>query len=66
MVFGPPLHNISSLDALNTSSGAVYTLMKPDGSSSKEVPETAFPAVSRAWALLFNQVVRLTLLTPAL
>jgi nucleoside-diphosphate-sugar epimerase len=47
MVFGPPVHNISSLDALNTSSGAVYSLMKKDGSSSKEVPETAFPAVSR-------------------
>jgi nucleoside-diphosphate-sugar epimerase len=46
MVFGPPLHNVDSLDALNTSSGAVYGLMKKDGSSSKEVPETAFPAVS--------------------
>ena len=44
MVFGPPLHNVDSLDALNTSSGAVYGLMKKDGSSSKEVPDTAFPA----------------------
>jgi nucleoside-diphosphate-sugar epimerase len=47
MVFGPPLHHVDSLEALNPSSGAVYGLMKKDGSSSKDVPETAFPAVSR-------------------
>ncbi|KAJ9125380.1 hypothetical protein QFC22_000340 [Naganishia vaughanmartiniae] len=44
MIFGPPIHYVSSLDALNTSSAAVYALMKPDGSSTKEVPETQFPA----------------------
>ena len=51
MVFGPPIHSVTSLDALNTSSGAIYSIMKPDGSSKKEgVQPTGFPA----WADVRN------------
>ncbi|BGP43877.1 hypothetical protein JCM10449v2_007934 [Rhodotorula kratochvilovae] len=38
MVFGPPLQVIESLDSLNTSSGAVWSVVDADA-----VPETQFP-----------------------
>jgi len=39
MVYGPPVHAVSSLDHLNTSSADIYRLMN---GSEKEVPTTAF------------------------
>lgn len=39
MVYGPIIHNVSSMESLNTSSADIYRLIN---GSEKEVPDTAF------------------------